>query len=150
MASETYGFVGVGHMGGPMATRLLNAGSKVIICDTDEQAMASLVALRAEKAVSAAEVANRVDCVFTLPTKAGNWARRETPEGREPPRGRTHCRETREETLSPANPVHETTMDAAALADCELAHAVARHKCHSACNIGSDSLLMQFEGCLAL
>jgi hypothetical protein len=22
--------------------------------------------------------------------------------------------------------------------------------CHSACNIGSDSLLMQFEGCLAL
>jgi 3-hydroxyisobutyrate dehydrogenase-like beta-hydroxyacid dehydrogenase len=69
MASETYGFVGVGHMGGPMATRLLNAGSKVIICDTDEQAVASLVALGAQKAVSAAEVANRVDCVFlSLPT----------------------------------------------------------------------------------
>jgi hypothetical protein len=25
-----------------------------------------------------------------------------------------------------------------------------RQACHSACNIGSDSLLMQFEGCLAL
>jgi hypothetical protein len=28
--------------------------------------------------------------------------------------------------------------------------ATAAAKCHSACNIGSDSLLMQFEGCLAL
>ena len=64
MASDIYGFVGVGHMGGPMATRLLSAGKKVTVCDTDEQAVATLVAIGAEKADSPAEVASRVDSVF--------------------------------------------------------------------------------------
>ena len=64
MASETYGFVGVGHMGGPMAARLLNAGKNVTVYDTDEQAVAALLAIGAEKAASPAEVANRVDSVL--------------------------------------------------------------------------------------
>lgn len=64
MANEIYGFVGVGHMGGPMVTRLLNAANKVVVCDTDEQALAPLLAIGAQKAASPAEIAGQADCVF--------------------------------------------------------------------------------------
>jgi hypothetical protein len=40
---------------------------------------------------------------FIVLTKAGNWACQDPLEGREPSRVKTHWRETREGTLSPAN-----------------------------------------------
>ena len=38
MAKELVGFVGTGHMGGPMALRLLAAGYDVCIYDRDQKA----------------------------------------------------------------------------------------------------------------
>ncbi len=43
MAQEL-GFVGIGHMGLPMATRLLDAGHSLLIFDARAEAMAPLVA----------------------------------------------------------------------------------------------------------
>src|SRR6266478_9705563 len=48
---------------------------------------------------------------FIVPRRAGNWARQDPKEGREASRGESHWRETREGTMNPAKPVHETTMD---------------------------------------
>lgn len=64
MDSETFGFVGVGNMGGPMATRLIEAGKRVCVFDTNEEAMNQLVRAGAEKAGSAAEVASVAETVF--------------------------------------------------------------------------------------
>jgi 3-hydroxyisobutyrate dehydrogenase-like beta-hydroxyacid dehydrogenase len=56
-------------MGGPMAERLLKAGHRLVIFDTNEAAVASLVALGATAASSALEVANQAETVFaSLPT----------------------------------------------------------------------------------
>src|SRR6476620_4776063 len=63
------GFVGVGTMGGPMASRLLEAGAKLAIYDTDEAALAALVQKGAVRCASAAEVAGAADIVLvSLPT----------------------------------------------------------------------------------
>ena len=63
------GFIGLGNMGGPMARRLIEAGHKVIACDTRVEAVAKLSALGAESASSPAEVADRVETVVaSLPT----------------------------------------------------------------------------------
>ena len=64
MASTMFGFVGVGKMGGPMTTRLLNAGHTVSVFDTSREAMASLEKLGAQVAGSAAEVASAAETVF--------------------------------------------------------------------------------------
>lgn len=64
VTERTYGFVGVGHMGGPMSARLLNAGMKVVVYDLDEKATAALVQAGAEKANSPAAVADRADVIF--------------------------------------------------------------------------------------
>lgn len=67
--SEHFGFVGVGHMGGPIANRLLDAGHKLTIFDISDTAMAPLVARGAVKAGSPREVASSVEIVFvSLPT----------------------------------------------------------------------------------
>ena len=69
MAEVAYGFVGVGRMGTPMTTRLLNAGHKVFIHDTNSPALAALEKLGAKKAASAAKLADEADVVFlSLPT----------------------------------------------------------------------------------
>jgi 3-hydroxyisobutyrate dehydrogenase-like beta-hydroxyacid dehydrogenase len=69
MANESFGFVGVGNMGGPMAARLLNAGHQLYVHDRDEAAVARLEAKGAKRLASAAEVADRVETVFlSLPT----------------------------------------------------------------------------------
>src|SRR5512140_3232267 len=61
---EIFGFIGVGRMGNPMATRLLNDKRKVCVFDSDAKAIAAMVALGATKAASAAEVANIAQTVF--------------------------------------------------------------------------------------
>jgi 3-hydroxyisobutyrate dehydrogenase-like beta-hydroxyacid dehydrogenase len=63
------GFVGVGHMGGPMASRLIDAGYPLVVFDTSTAAMAPLVARGATQAASVAEVANSAEVVLmSLPT----------------------------------------------------------------------------------
>jgi 3-hydroxyisobutyrate dehydrogenase-like beta-hydroxyacid dehydrogenase len=58
-------------MGGPMCRRLLAAGHKVCVFDTDPAAVAALVEDGAERAASTADVASRAAVVFvSLPTPA--------------------------------------------------------------------------------
>ncbi len=64
MEHETFGFVGVGKMGSLMSTRLLNAGHRVCVFDTDDKAVAALGKAGAQRAGSAAEVASIAQTVF--------------------------------------------------------------------------------------
>ena len=69
--SRALGFVGVGRMGGPMASRLLDAGHELVIFDTSADATAPLAARGARVAASTAEVASLAPIVFvSLPTPA--------------------------------------------------------------------------------
>jgi 3-hydroxyisobutyrate dehydrogenase-like beta-hydroxyacid dehydrogenase len=70
MASTT-GFIGLGHMGGALARRLLASGHALVVHDRDATARAALVALGAAPAASAREVADRAQVVFLcLPSVA--------------------------------------------------------------------------------
>jgi len=63
------GFIGLGNMGAPMARRLIEAGHKLIVYDTRNDAVAPLVALGAKLAASPADLADRVETVMaSLPT----------------------------------------------------------------------------------
>jgi 3-hydroxyisobutyrate dehydrogenase-like beta-hydroxyacid dehydrogenase len=64
MAQQTFGFVGVGRMGGLMSGRLLDAGHKVVVFDVSEEAVAALEKKGAQRAPSAAEVGNQAEIVF--------------------------------------------------------------------------------------
>jgi len=65
------GFIGLGNMGQPMARRLIEAGHKLIVYDTRNDAVAPLVALGAQVAASPADVADRVETVMaSLPSLA--------------------------------------------------------------------------------
>jgi 3-hydroxyisobutyrate dehydrogenase len=67
-SSEEVGFVGVGHMGGPMARRLLDAGRAVVVFDPDERAVVALTELGARRAASVREVADTARTVcLSLP-----------------------------------------------------------------------------------
>jgi 3-hydroxyisobutyrate dehydrogenase-like beta-hydroxyacid dehydrogenase len=67
--SQTLGFVGVGRMGGPMASRLLDAGHSLCVFDTNADAVRALVERGATRAGSAEEVASQAQVVFmSLPT----------------------------------------------------------------------------------
>lgn len=69
MAKGHIGFIGVGRMGSPMARRLLEAGFALTVYDTNDAAMAPLVARGAERANSIAQVASAAETVFvSLPT----------------------------------------------------------------------------------
>ena len=69
MEQRQLGFVGVGRMGGPMASRLLDAGHSLSVFDTNAEAVGALVARGATSAGSAAEVASQAEIVFmSLPT----------------------------------------------------------------------------------
>jgi 3-hydroxyisobutyrate dehydrogenase-like beta-hydroxyacid dehydrogenase len=69
MSAAQIGFIGVGRMGGPMASRLLAAGHELIAFDLDEAALAAIVAKGARRAGSAVEVASAAEIVFvSLPT----------------------------------------------------------------------------------
>ncbi|HXX06939.1 MAG TPA: NAD(P)-dependent oxidoreductase [Pseudolabrys sp.] len=63
------GFIGLGKMGQPMARRLIEAGHKLIVYDTRNDAVAPLVALGAQLASSPADVADRAETVMaSLPS----------------------------------------------------------------------------------
>ena len=69
MSNVPLGFVGVGRMGGPMASRLLDAGHSLVIFDTNPDVMAPLAARGAVVATSADDVASKAEVVFvSLPT----------------------------------------------------------------------------------
>ena len=59
------GFIGVGMMGRPMARRLIEAGHKLVVYDTRNDAVAPLVALGAQLASSPQDVADRVETVMS-------------------------------------------------------------------------------------
>ena len=66
-----FGFIGIGRMGLPMATRLLDAGYTLTIYDVREEALAALIAKGAQAAASAAAVASAASIVLvSLPTPA--------------------------------------------------------------------------------
>ena len=63
------GFIGLGNMGQPMARRLIEAGHKLVVYDTRNDAVAPLVALGAQLASSPTDVADRVETVMaSLPS----------------------------------------------------------------------------------
>ena len=69
MTGQVIGFIGLGRMGGLMAARLLDAGHRLVVCDTVPDALAPLVTRGAEAAHDPAEVADRADIIITcLPT----------------------------------------------------------------------------------
>lgn len=69
MSIETFGFVGLGNMGKPMAGHILKAGHDLVVFDQNEPAMAPLVEQGAIAAASLADLADRADAVFlSLPT----------------------------------------------------------------------------------
>ncbi|MBV9538999.1 MAG: NAD(P)-dependent oxidoreductase [Acidisphaera sp.] len=71
--TETIGFIGLGHMGGAMARRLVEAGCDLIGFDTDAQRVASLGDGRVRRAASAREVADAAPIVFAcLPSQAAS------------------------------------------------------------------------------
>jgi 3-hydroxyisobutyrate dehydrogenase-like beta-hydroxyacid dehydrogenase len=69
MDTQVLGFVGVGRMGGPMASRLLDAGYSLCVFDTNADAIKPLVARGAKSAASPAEVGSMARIVLmSLPT----------------------------------------------------------------------------------
>ncbi len=65
------GFIGLGNMGAPMAKRLIQAGHKLVVYDTRNDAVAPFVALGAQLASSPQDVADRVETVMaSLPSLA--------------------------------------------------------------------------------
>jgi 3-hydroxyisobutyrate dehydrogenase-like beta-hydroxyacid dehydrogenase len=71
VAKETIGFIGVGRMGQPMASRLIAAGHPVVAYDVQGQALSAIAVKGAETASSSAEVATRAEIVMaSLPVPA--------------------------------------------------------------------------------
>ncbi|OBI88878.1 NAD(P)-dependent oxidoreductase [Mycobacterium sp. 1245805.9] len=69
------GFIGLGNMGFPMASRLIQQGHDVVAFDTNGAALERLVAAGARAASSSKEVADRVETVMaSLPTPAASVA----------------------------------------------------------------------------
>lgn len=69
MTDKTIGFIGVGRMGSHMARRLVEAGHKLVVYDTDAQALQRATAAGANAASSPADVASQAEIVMaSLPT----------------------------------------------------------------------------------
>jgi 3-hydroxyisobutyrate dehydrogenase-like beta-hydroxyacid dehydrogenase len=67
--TQQVGMIGTGRMGGPMAERLLEAGHRLVVFDTNDAAVRPLAARGATVARSALEVANQAEIVLaSLPT----------------------------------------------------------------------------------
>ena len=58
------GFIGLGNMGKPMATRLLEAGYQLIVFDNREEAISALVDCGAKSAQSAESLASQTDTIL--------------------------------------------------------------------------------------
>lgn len=59
------GFIGLGKMGQGMARNLLKSGIELVVFDTNPEAAISLAEAGAERATSVADVARKVDVLFT-------------------------------------------------------------------------------------
>lgn len=69
MSDTVIGFVGIGRMGGLMGPRLMAAGHKICVFDTNAEALEDLKRKGAGLAASAQEVADRAETIFVnLPT----------------------------------------------------------------------------------
>ena len=69
MTDKTIGFIGVGRMGSHMARRLIEAGNKLVVYDTDAQSLQRATATGANAASSPADIASQADIVMaSLPT----------------------------------------------------------------------------------
>ena len=76
------GFIGLGNMGFPMARRLIEANHEVIAFDTNSATLERVVALGAQRASSAKEVADRAETALaSLPTPAASRQVAIGPEG---------------------------------------------------------------------
>ena len=65
----TIGFIGLGNMGTPMATRLVEAGYQLVVFDTRDDVVAPFVERGAKRASSAADVGAQAETVLvSLPT----------------------------------------------------------------------------------
>ncbi|MDH6242885.1 NAD(P)-dependent oxidoreductase [Mycobacterium sp. OTB74] len=65
----TIGFIGLGHMGFPMAARLIDAGFEVTVFDTRPDVVEQAIELGAHAATSAKDVADRAETVLaSLPS----------------------------------------------------------------------------------
>lgn len=62
----TITFIGLGNMGGPMASNLLKAGHEVTVFDLSDDAVRILVDEGAKSAPTAQEAAKSADCVITM------------------------------------------------------------------------------------
>lgn len=62
----TITFIGLGNMGGPMASNLLKAGHEVTVFDLSDEAVAALVSEGAKTADTAHEAARGAECVITM------------------------------------------------------------------------------------
>ena len=60
------GFIGIGHMGGPMARNLLRAGHQVTVSDPSAENVARLTAQGAERAADAGALAAASDIVVSM------------------------------------------------------------------------------------
>ncbi len=82
------GFIGLGNMGAHMARRLVEAGHRVFVYDTRQEAIGNLAALGAVASRSPAEVADAAETVMvSLPTPEYRAASRDRPK-------RSHQRQT--------------------------------------------------------
>lgn len=59
-------FIGLGNMGGPMASNLIRAGHEVTVFDLSKEAVEALVAEGARTAESARAAADGAECVITM------------------------------------------------------------------------------------
>jgi L-threonate 2-dehydrogenase len=66
MAQQRIGFIGVGHMGGAMAQRLLDRGWPVAVCDINPLAVAPLAARGAMVHPTPAALASAADVVIVV------------------------------------------------------------------------------------
>ena len=65
------GFIGVGHMGGPMCRNIIKGGHEVVVYDRSDAAVKACTDLGASKGSSVKDVASRVEVVMTsLPMPA--------------------------------------------------------------------------------
>lgn len=69
MARQTFGFIGLGNMGAPLAAHLIKAGHSLVVCDNNDAAAAGLTAQGARRVATPAQVAQEAQTLFlSLPT----------------------------------------------------------------------------------
>ncbi len=69
MVQGTFGFIGLGNMGAPLAAHLIKAGHSLVVCDNNDDAAAGLTAQGARRVATPAQVAQEAQTLFlSLPT----------------------------------------------------------------------------------